>query len=114
MSEMNKPLAAAMRAMAHTALTEDEKLGFLRNAHQLEPTDDVVARQIRDLEAKQKTAIGYVAIERVVTIGTSNAQIEGRIYAVQPDQSLKPLNGQELLAFDTQHPNFIKNWRLEK
>ncbi|MCA3694362.1 hypothetical protein [Aquidulcibacter sp.] len=111
MSEMNRPLAAAMRAMAERALDPRERLGFLKSAWDLDPTKLHVLEQIKALERQILDETCYVAIEQAIIVGEPSAQIEGCLYVLQPDRSLKPLDGQELRAFHERHPNFVKNWR---
>ncbi|GBF58389.1 hypothetical protein PbB2_02070 [Candidatus Phycosocius bacilliformis] len=112
MSEMNKPLAAAMRAMAERALDPRERLGFLKSARDLDPTDVRVLEQIKAIERQILDETCYVAIEQAIIVGEASTPIEGCIYMLQPDRSLKPLNGRELRAFHERHPNFARYWRL--
>jgi hypothetical protein len=113
MSEINEPLAAAMRAMAERALDPRERLGFLKSATDLDPADLRVLEQIKAVERQIFDETCYVAIEQAIIVGEPSAQIEGCIYVLQPDRSLKPLDGQELRAFYETHPNFVKGWSLK-
>jgi hypothetical protein len=113
MSEINRPLAAAMRAMAETASLPNERLAYLQNALKLDPSDEMIVQEIAEIETKLDGTVSYVAIEKAVIIGSAVPDIEGCIYILQPDRSLKPLDGQELRAFHEAHPNFVKNWSLK-
>jgi hypothetical protein len=112
MSELNKPLAAAMRAMAETSKLPDERLGHLKNALRLDPTNATVAQEIAAILSKDDSAVCYVAIERATIFGKHTGEIEGNIYIANLDGSLRPLSGAELLTFNSANPNFVKNWRL--
>jgi hypothetical protein len=114
MSDMDKPMAAAMLAMAQTALGSNERLTYLQSALKLDPNNSKISAAIVAIKSNVDDSVCYVAIERAVIIGESPAEIEGGIYILQPDRSLKPLSGAELLAFNKQQPNFVKNWRLKR
>jgi hypothetical protein len=113
MSEVNKPLAAGMLAMAETALSSKERLAYFQNALKLDPHNAAILKEIVALQSQVNEAVCYVAIEKAIVIGSDQTKIEGGIYLLQSDRSLKPLTGAELLTFSKEQPNFVKNWRLE-
>jgi hypothetical protein len=113
MSEMNKPMAAAMRAMADTATLPSERLSYLKRALALTPEDAELAQQVQTLSKIAQSEVRYVAIERAVYLGKNGPRIEGNIYRVGPNGSLDPLSGPELIEFNKQYPQFVRNWTLE-
>lgn len=57
----------------------------------------------------------YVAIESAHVFGAENdkALAEGLVFELQPDRSLKPLDGPGLVQFAEDHPGFARRWRIE-
>jgi hypothetical protein len=53
----------------------------------------------------------YIAIERAVSLG-SDYQVEGKVYVLEPDGRLKPIDGKELIELHAEYPNFVKGWKL--
>jgi hypothetical protein len=56
----------------------------------------------------------YVGVERVTILGPDPLRpIEGQVYVVQSDASLRPINGKELVDLFSKYPGFVKRWRLD-
>jgi hypothetical protein len=56
----------------------------------------------------------YVGVERATILGPDPLRpVEGQVYVVQSDGSLRPINGKELVALFSKYPGFVKRWRLE-
>lgn len=53
----------------------------------------------------------YVAIEQALVLG-SEKQMEGTVYRLEPDGTLRPIDGRDLVTISNAYPNFIKKWRL--
>jgi hypothetical protein len=53
----------------------------------------------------------YVAIERAVVLG-SEYEVEGRIFIVEHDGRLRPIDGKELSRLYANYPNFVRGWKL--
>jgi hypothetical protein len=54
----------------------------------------------------------YVGIERAVVLGPEIGPVEGQVYVAQPDRSLRPITGKELVELHEKYPEFVKNWKL--
>jgi hypothetical protein len=56
----------------------------------------------------------YVGVERVTILGPDPLKpVEGQVYVLQSDRSLRPINGKELVDLFSKYPGFVKRWRLE-
>jgi hypothetical protein len=55
----------------------------------------------------------YVGIEQAVVLGGQH-QVEGKLYTVQSDGCLKPIDGRELVELARAYPTFVKSWSLDR
>jgi hypothetical protein len=53
----------------------------------------------------------YVGIERAMVLG-SDQRFEGKVFIVEPDGRLKPIDGKDLVALHRDFPNFVRQWKI--
>ena len=93
---LRKIFADVFVGLAATADNPAEALAELKAALKVNPKDEKLARTVAALTEHLARGPTYVAIERVRTIGPLGEPIEGRLYLLEADGRLKPVDGREL------------------